>query len=66
MTKKTEKKIEEVKELLNKVVILCGKSEDDFLSDAKETCQAFLKQNEEVDEDEDQYNASDSYYDSNC
>jgi len=59
---KKEEKVQEVKELLNQILILSGKSKDAFLLKSFEAATELLKPEEE---DEDYYD-SDDYYDSNC
>lgn len=65
----TEKKVEEVKELLNKIILLAGKSTDTFLQDAKASAKALLApppEDEDDNYDPDDFASSDDYYDSNC
>jgi hypothetical protein len=58
------KKIETVKDLLNQILVICDKNQDEFLLEVSETVQSLLIQ-KEVEEDDD-YSTSDDFYDSSC
>lgn len=55
---KKEEKVAAVKDLLNQVLILCGKSKDEFLEEVAQTVQDLLQEKDETKEDE--------IHDSNC
>lgn len=59
---KKEEKVAEVKDLLNQIIVLAGKSKDEFLNKAANYAAALLSP--PIEEDEDLYDSD--YYDSNC